>query len=784
MKKLAVYFAFALNILNVNAQNQLLDSLKTQAEVLPDGLEKINTLLLLADKASHDHPTLALEAVESAKQLAEQLHLDAVKVKAGIKMAELFMTQFKVVEAHDVLDPTISFAEQLSDKKPLSDALLAKGRIYYLEGKYELSVQYLKKGIRIGEEINRSPGFLAGQYCSLGSTLRNTGNFEEALEYCRRGLAIYQQNKVPAGECYALTQLSLVYAKMGDFTKALEMEEKSLAIARENGDQYRQVVALHNICEWHLRLGNLDQALQLTPEIAKLNPVLNDINGDIELYKLLGRIFYATNDHEQALVNYQKALALAEKTNNASITAGVWQDMTLPLIALGRLEKAEKGLQKIILELGENRDSITLVSLTILLGDVKMAQSDYESAKSILFKAAEWYAGKTLYLESTQVYEKLAGAYLKMGMPDHALAAARKCMEYSKKTNSKSSTADAHLLLYKVYKELGDSKQALSEHESYTTLLDSIKTQDLRRRLSEERVKQNVEDLEIEKARAERESALLLVRNRLYITLGAVLLLILILGTYLYSQLRKTKKELSIQNQKLTTLNQEKDKFFSIIAHDLRSPLTAFQGVGEQLKYWLDKGDMTKLNKTSDLLSKSAANLSGLLDNLLSWALLNRGLMPYHPEKIEVKGHVTATFRIYENAAQIKGIQLHNRVQDDTMVMADSNALHAILRNLIGNAIKYTREEQEGRISVESEPAANGMVRVRVKDNGIGIPAEKLNTLFSLNKRSVSGTAGEKGAGLGLLLCKELVELHGGELSVHSVEGQGASFTFTLPMAP
>jgi tetratricopeptide (TPR) repeat protein len=110
---------------------------------------------------------------------------------------------------------------------------------------------------------------------------------------------------------------------MGDFSKALEMEEQSLAVARESKDEYRQVVSLHNICDLLIRLGDLDKALQLTPEIERLNPVLKDLNADIELYKLRGRIFHATNDPEQALVNYQKGLAVANKTNNAAYIAGV-----------------------------------------------------------------------------------------------------------------------------------------------------------------------------------------------------------------------------------------------------------------------------------------------------------------------------------------------------------------------------------------------------------------------------------------------------------------------------
>ncbi len=766
----------------LGAQSHLIDSLQNRVGALSDNTEKVNTLLYLADHAAESRPEMAMEAVISAGQMAETIKFNTGVIKAGLKQADLLVKQYRFSEAHKVLDRTIELTERLDEKLLLSDALFAKGNCYYQEGKFEASIQFTKRAITLSEQLQRKPGFLAGRYCTLGTTLRNTGEFEEALEYCQRGLAIYQQNNVSAGVCYALTQISLIYAKMGDFSKALETEQRSLTVARESKDEYRQVVSLHNICDILIRLGDLDKALQLTPEIERLNPVLKDLNADIELYKLRGRIFHATNDAEQALVNYQKALIVANKTNNAAYIAGVWQDMTPTLIALGQTDKAERGLLKVIKALEVNKDTITLESLNIQLGEVKIAQQDYETAKSIFNKVAEWYGFNSMYLESGQVYEKLAEIYLKTKQTEQALAAAQKNLAFCEKTHSKTAIADAHHLLYRVYKELGDFPSALYQHEAYFLLLDSVKTIDLRRRLSEERVKQNVEDLEAEKKRVERESALLLVRNRLYLTLGSLLLLILIIGSYLYTQLRKTRKELAIQNSKLTQLNQEKDKFFSIIAHDLRSPLVAFQGVGAQLKYCLDKGNLPMLNKISELLTKSAANLSGLLDNLLSWALLNRGMMPYHPEPIPLHNMVADMFQIYENTAAVKGIYLVNKVPSEIAVQADSNALQAILRNLIGNAIKFTPAGQDGQVSVSGHMEA-GKVSITVQDTGTGMPPEKLGRVFTLEKRSERGTAGEKGAGLGLLLCKELVELHQGILTAHSTEGKGTSFVFSLPIA-
>lgn len=235
-----------------------------------------------------------------------------------------------------------------------------------------------------------------------------------------------------------------------------------------------------------------------------------------------------------------------------------------------------------------------------------------------------------------------------------------------------------------------------------------------------------------------------------------------------------------MQNRQLLQLNQTKDKFFGIIAHDLRNPLSAFQGVGEQLQFYLQKGDTDKLQKISGLISKSAANLGALLDNLLSWALLNRGMIPYHPESLSPASEADMNFEIHENAAQAKNIRLENHIPRHILVLADRNALQTIFRNIIGNAIKFT--PPGGQVTLSSE-AIGAAVFISISDTGAGMSAEKINQLFSLDKRSEHGTAGEKGAGLGLVLCKELVEMNQGALQVFSTEGQGSTVRFSLPPA-
>ncbi|MCB9333272.1 MAG: tetratricopeptide repeat protein [Lewinellaceae bacterium] len=763
------------------AQTSKTDSLQQRAAALPPGEEKVATLLALSRAQESDNLERALTTARSAAQLARNIRFTEGMVQAYLAQSGFYRKDFNYSAAHRACDQAIQLAGQSRDSLLLSDALFEKGFCYFFEGKHQECNASRERAVAISEKIGREPAFLAAQYARLGSNLRNTGEFDKALAFCNRGLELYRQLKIPAGEFFALTQLSLVYAKMGDNPKALELGEQSLKLARESKEPYRQVVALHNVCDWNLRLGNLETALQLTQQLDTLNHLLENPDADIEFYKLRGRIFFAMKDAEQALVNYNKALAIGIKMKNPYILTGVWEDMTPPLLERNQASKAEAGLQDLLQKLEATKDTVATNRIRLTLGKVKENLGDLETAAALYNGAANWYAQKGMLQECGEAYAELAELHLRASQTGQALEAAGMGLTYFEKTHSKIAIANAHQLLYRAYKQQADFANALLHYEQSTTYLDSVKTEDLQRRLAQERIRQNVEDIETEKARAQHEAQLLATQNRLYLALGGALLAILLAGAYFFWRLRAAKNQLNAQNIQLAQLNQTKDKFFSIIAHDLRSPLAAFQGVGEQLNFYLEKGNLPKLHQISDLLSRSATSLSTLLDNLLSWALLNRGMIPYHPEPVDIGTVVAENFDVYEHAATAKGIRLENQVPGNLLVQADPNALQAILRNLIGNAIKFTPSGQNGAVTVGCTQRDN-KVFITVNDTGTGIAAEKLDKLFSLEKRPERGTAGEKGAGLGLVLCKELVEMNKGLLRVFSTKGRGASVEFSLPL--
>jgi signal transduction histidine kinase len=229
----------------------------------------------------------------------------------------------------------------------------------------------------------------------------------------------------------------------------------------------------------------------------------------------------------------------------------------------------------------------------------------------------------------------------------------------------------------------------------------------------------------------------------------------------------------------LQEVNATKDKFFSIIAHDLKSPLNTIIGFLQLLNDHVDAFSTDELKNFAGSMNKSVKNLLGLLDNLLHWSRSQTGTMEYNPIKIHLKDLINENINLLTGHAQSKGITLENHVPEQLYIKADMNMLQVVFRNLLSNAVKFTRKG--GQIFVETVATDSG-IEIAVKDNGVGMTQEKIDKLFNIGSLHISnGTAQEKGNGLGLLLCKEFVEKNKGKISVESQPGKGTAFIVSLP---
>ncbi len=252
-------------------------------------------------------------------------------------------------------------------------------------------------------------------------------------------------------------------------------------------------------------------------------------------------------------------------------------------------------------------------------------------------------------------------------------------------------------------------------------------------------------------------------------------------------ELKLSKDELILKNQQLhdyqTELKQlisTKDKFFSIIAHDLRGPFSGFLGLSDILMNEYDSLDKSEIVQISESMNKAAKRLFSFLENLLEWSSTQTGRLEIHKSNLDISYVADKVISLLSTSANDKDIVLSNKINQNTYIIADGNVVQTILRNLISNAIKFTKNN--GSVNVTAKEYDENQVLISVIDNGVGMSEDVIEKIFKLDlKHSTPGTNNESGTGLGIVLCKELVNKSDGELFVKSEVGVGTTFSFTLP---
>ena len=248
-------------------------------------------------------------------------------------------------------------------------------------------------------------------------------------------------------------------------------------------------------------------------------------------------------------------------------------------------------------------------------------------------------------------------------------------------------------------------------------------------------------------------------------------------------KIEKLNLELARSEKELKKLNQSKDKFFSIIAHDLRNPFQGFLGLSRDLTQNYEVLSAEDIRDLSIMLHDSANHIYKLLENLLHWSRVQRGQIRLNPEYVSIINLVELNLNLAAINARRKSITLKNRCKESDLVFTDINSINTVLRNLITNAIKFTPDN--GTVEVGTLENNNERLSIYVKDNGVGMPEDKIDDLFRLDKvSSTKGTAEEDGSGLGLILCHDLIKLNCGTISIQSEENKGTTFTIELPTTP
>lgn len=583
-----------------------------------------------------------------------------------------------------------------------------------------------------------------------------------------------------------LSDISLHSTRPAD---AIEYSRSAIALAREQ--QLNVNIARPLLLYGHALMltGDLVTALQSFFEAAKLYEQLGNTSGVATAYLNIAQAYRTQQHAELALTYQQKAISVFRaakdtvRLSSALLNLGYqYYKDNAPDSAIvysleaGRLARAVDHQIVVAYALGNAG-----LAYATLQKDA-LAEARLEEAIALLEKNQDSYA-------IAEYQSELAAIYQKQGSSTKALTYAHAAYKVAQQHGYKELLQNISQVLAEIYSSLNKYKEAYQYQRLYTTYRDSIVNEETVRQMADMRTAFEVAQKQDEVDDLTREK-----KNQQYLLAGiaiiCLLAIVLLIVLWRYSkhkqvanQLLKQQNEvLEQQRRELEALITTRNRFFSIISHDLRGPVNAFNGISSLIRHYISVKDMTQLAEVSEYIDKSASQLASLLENLLSWAVIQQGEFPYQPEEVRPAGMGQDIVAMFQPMAHAKHIHLESFIDKELVLWVDANSLLTILRNLTSNALKFTREGGTVIISAEQKGA---FVEIQVADTGIGMPQERLDALFTIrDEKRTWGTAGEKGLGIGLRLVYDFVEMNKGSVIVKSQEGIGTTFTVKLPVAP
>ncbi|MCP4456878.1 MAG: sensor histidine kinase [Cytophagales bacterium] len=564
----------------------------------------------------------------------------------------------------------------------------------------------------------------------------------------------------------------------------LEYGKELLELAGQSNSKEYRIKSNLRIGIAHRLMGNLSLAL------ASLFESANDALGVKEFEHLLTDVYleisscYTQNgDSDNALLYGAKTVDFLRTIGNKERLGPSLLNIGYDYYLIGNYDSAMayyNESEPILQEVGMTLGLAYLIGNRALVywkkGKPQKAQEDLFIAIDMLKKFDDRYA-------MADYYNQLGNIFLEENKQQKALDYTIKGLEMAESEGMKEQIRDASYLLFVLYQKVGDYKTAIAYQAQHNAYKDSIQNIETTQKLANLRTR-----FEVGQKQAEVDLLLEQKRNNQIVMITGVIILFIVMGLsiliYSYSKSKiKLSKQLEERKDALVASNNSKDKFFSIISHDLRAPVGNLSGLMSVTKCLRDEGKSDQMAEALDKMENSVDRLVKLLDNLLRWALQQRGHFPYAPESLSIKDVLSEATDMFADIAEAKKIDLELHVKEEFNVFIDKNTTSTIFRNLLNNAIKFT--PIGGQVCVlAKKDLENKTAKIEFIDNGVGIPNDKLKILSDLNSTiSTRGTSGETGHGLGLQLVYDFIELNKGEIEVVSEEGKGTSFIVWLPLS-
>lgn len=679
--------------------------------------------------------------------------------------------------------------------------------------------------------------FVFALICIVGLTgLCNASSVEQNTLFNRTS------SQDTTGLRYRVGQLDTIARQNLD--SLLVKSHRVLKESRQCNYKYGEWVASLQLSLALLNKGDNDSAIYYVNNALKIGNTLGDKNYIAYAHKRLGSCFRATGDFEKSVFHFIECEKYARETNNDLLLIDVLANKGITYRMMKDFSAALRNFNAIPKECPKLMDNFNRFLIESNIGHVYFDQRQYQRALANFTEAKRFALQIGDSLNTALSDRNLGNTYFKLGNYGLAEKYINNALIYYRKMIDRPTVetllrtkgciflgngkyreaASAFSMSMLLSKQLGDHRTLLSNYRNLaSTYRDWRRSEPSNLRLLQQEnefllksvllqdslfMRENTEKaLELErKYDSERKNAQIAVleketeiqKSRQLILFTGMGVLVLVMGVLVvaFQYVRKTnrtllsknyqieqqKSQIEVQNKQLGRSINTQNKLFSIIAHDLRSPLASISNISVLLKMNFERGDFEKSESLVGKLEQRNTQVLQLTDNLLNWASSQTGRIKFMSEKLSVKEMLEEIVALFDENARQKNIQITCDFPEDLYVFADILSMKTVFRNLINNAIKFSFPETEVKVSYFQQ---KDEVIVKISDQGIGIPQESQHILFEItNKKQQLGTNGEKSSGLGLVICKEFVEQNKGRIWMNSVPQKGTNFFVSLPLFP
>lgn len=620
--------------------------------------------------------------------------------------------------------------------------------------------------------------------CKLGVELNSLESIlntdvQKALELAYRIQSTYDVTKYPEKQALLYRYIGIIYRNMTNADSTIKYVEKSLELFQQLNNKNQIVLLNNDLGSLYGGLGAYTVSLNYYLKALKLSEEID--SGRALTYNNIGNAYSFLKQYQMSNTYYDKALLV---NTNKGLTANILSNKGINYSELGVYDSAIYFFRQSNQIHLSSKNLEYLYSNYISYANAFALAAQYDSAHFYIDQAINFYRSTDNEWLLGYSYDVKGNAFRLQKKFDLAKPLLNNAIQILDKYQDLWALKETYLNAYKLAVDMGNSKTALDYYLKYTNLNDSISNAELKSEVynldkiyetekKEAKILLLNKENEIKSARIKRNTIILVS----FMILSLLLVSLAVLLKRSNNFKTQTNLILAEKNEQLRTLNATKDKLFSIIAHDLKNPLSAFRNITGSLKNQFANLSKEDIEEFVTDLYDSSTKLMDLLQNLLKWAISQTNNIKVEKQVQPILPVVNRAIASVQYNAEEKNIQIINSIDDNLTTEIDANILETVLRNFISNAVKFT--PRNGEINVYAEKSGD-TIKLCVADNGIGLKPEDQKKLFSINENvSQIGNSPEKGTGLGLILCKELIEKMGGTIGVESEENKGSIFYIT-----